>query len=87
MFLVNSRQGSLAAAQTHHAMRDTPEPSTSNLEPGKIINIILGTRFEVLGSKHHTQCDALGRPYCKLTAAILPSSLRTSHSFALVFST
>ena len=28
-----------------------------------------------------------GRPYSKVTAAILPSSLRTSHSFALVFST
>lgn len=29
----------------------------------------------------------LGRPYPEVTAAFLPSSLRTSHSFALVFST
>ena len=28
-----------------------------------------------------------GRPYPEVTAAFLPSSLRTSHSFALVFST
>ena len=29
----------------------------------------------------------VGRPYPEVTAAFLPSSLRTSHSFALVFST
>ena len=28
-----------------------------------------------------------GRPYSEVTAAFLPSSLRTSHSFALVYST
>lgn len=29
----------------------------------------------------------MGRPYPEVTAAFLPSSLRTSHSFALVYST
>ena len=28
-----------------------------------------------------------GKPYSKVTAACLPSSLKTSHSFALVYST
>ena len=34
-----------------------------------------------------TRIATLGRPYPEVTAAFLPSSLRTPHSFALVFST
>ncbi len=35
---------------------------------------------------HCTQCDG-GKPYPEVTAAFLPSSLGTNHSFALVYST
>ena len=34
---------------------------------------------------HHIPCDG-GRPYPEVTAAFLPSSLETSHSFALLYS-
>ena len=53
--------------------------------------------YDLYFIKHQTKCTSinyssilysyLGGPYSEVTVAVLPSSLRTSHSFALVYST
>lgn len=77
MSLLNSRLGVFSCGPDHCSAVEAPNYKIQILNFSYCFLII-----EFSNAKHW-----LGRPYCELTAAFLPSSLRKNHLFALVYST